>query len=278
MKRHRFALAAGLAGLAAVLATQAFAAGGALRPAHRLRVNFVSHCGFSHAAPDDPIVYPGEPGKSHEHSFVGNVSTNASSTLDSLLGAGTTCLRRADTAAYWMPTLSDGGTVVQPVGATIYYRRRTLQHVQPFPTGLKMIAGDSHAVAPQPLNVTYWNCGVVAGVAPQSSVPTCPAGAMLRLHVRFPDCWDGTNLDSADHKSHMAYSAAGACPADHPVAVPAIEVIFRYPIRGNANVYLSSGGQFSGHADFFNAWHEQRLTELVEHCLDGLRHCGALGG
>ena len=25
----------------------------------------------------------------------------------------------------------------------------------------------------------------------------------LSFHVRFPSCWDGMNVDSADHKSHV---------------------------------------------------------------------------
>ena len=77
----------------------------------RLRgVNFVSSCTFSHSAPDDPIVFFGQPGASHDHSFVGNTGTNASSTLESLLATGTTCHRPGDTAAYWMPTLSSTGS------------------------------------------------------------------------------------------------------------------------------------------------------------------------
>jgi hypothetical protein len=276
MRRHHAFALASLAAVA-LIATGASAGGGARNPFPG--VNFVSRCGFSHRAPDDPIVYPGQPGKSHDHSFVGNASTNASSTLESLLAAETACLRPADTAAYWMPTLVDNGTPVAPRGALVYYRRRTLARLQPFPAGLKMIAGDSHAVSPQPLRITFWNCGAGAGVPPQSSVPTCPAtpGSSLRLHVRFPECWDGQNLDSADHKSHMAYAQAGACPADHPVAVPALEVIFRYPIAGDPSAYLSSGGQYSAHADFFNAWNEGRLAQLVEVCLNGARHCGAFG-
>jgi hypothetical protein len=287
MKRHRFPLALGLTTLAAVAIvwSQAFAGSERQRPAPQRAlnpfpgVNFTSGCRFSHRAPDDPIVYPGQPGKSHDHSFVGNDSTDASSTLESLQASTTTCRRPADTAAYWMPTLSDSGTPVAPLGATVYYRRRTLEKLRPFPAGLKVVAGDSHAISPQPLQVTYWNCGPEAGVKPQSSVPTCPdvPGSNLRLHVRFPDCWDGTNLDSADHKSHMAYSDKGACPAGQPVAVPALEVIFRYPIKGDPGIFLASGGQFSAHADFFNAWNEQRLTQLVDFCLNGLRHCGALG-
>jgi hypothetical protein len=267
---------------AAVLAAIGLFASGASGGSQRNpfpHVNFVSACGFSHRAPDDPIVFPGQPGLSHDHSFVGNVSTNAYSTPASLLASSTTCRRRADTAAYWMPTLVDNGSPVAPRGALVYYRRLTVAQVQPFPPGLEMIAGDSHAVSPQPLSVTYWNCGAAAGVRPQSTVPTCPnvLGSSLRLHVRFPNCWDGRDLDTPDHKSHMAYSVAGVCPADHPVAVPALEVIFRYPVAGDASVYLSSGGQYSAHADFVNSWRQERLTQLVDGCLDGPRHCGAFG-
>ncbi len=240
-------------------------------------VNFISSCRFSHRAMDDPIVYPGQPGKSHDHSFVGNRSTSAFSTLDSLLAAATTCQRVADTAAYWMPTLIVNGSAVAPQGATIYYRRRTIDNVRPFPSGLKMIAGDSHATSAQSLAVTYWNCGAETGIPPSSTVPTCPdaRGSSLRLHVNFMDCWDGANLDSADHKSHMAYSMRGRCDAAHPVAVPRITLIYRYPVTGAGTVELSSGGQFSAHADFFNAWQQGRLTGLVNSCLNALRHCGA---
>src|SRR5215207_7095069 len=50
-------------------------------------VNFISVCAFSHRAPDDPIVSPGQPGASHDHSFVGNASTSAFSNLRTLLAA-----------------------------------------------------------------------------------------------------------------------------------------------------------------------------------------------
>ena len=163
-----------------------------------------------------------------------------------------------------------------PTAATIYYRRRTLDEVRAFPPGLKVIAGNSRATTPQSLRVTFWNCGVHAGVPRSSSVPTCPAvsRSTLRLHVNFPSCWDGRSLDSADHQSHMAYPLRGACPATHPVAVPAISVIFRYPVHGGAGVELSSSGQYLAHADFFNAWNQRALERLVDKCLNKLRHCG----
>lgn len=239
-------------------------------------VNFVSGCRFSHRNADDPIVYPGQPGKSHDHTFIGNDSTNAFSTLSSLQAATSSCRRVGDTAAYWVPTLgSPTGKPVVPIRATVYYRRRTLAPVQAPPPGLKMIAGDAKATAPQSLRVTSWNCGPEAGVPPQSTIPTCPNAGRegLALHVMFPNCWDGVHLDSADHRSHMAYSVAGRCPADHPVALPAIQVNLRYPVRGGPGYFLASGGQFSAHADFFNAWQQPVLESLVDGCLNALRHC-----
>jgi hypothetical protein len=271
----------GVCGLLGVVAALPSATDAASRPrAADLRalqgVNFVSTCRFSHRVMDDPIVFPGRPGASHDHTFVGNTTTNAYSTLRSLRGGSTTCRREGETAAYWMPTLLINGQAVEPRGATIYYRRRTLDAVRPFPPGLVMIAGDSHAPAAQNLRVTFWNCGAMSGIPPSSAVPTCPTHrtAGLRLHVSFPNCWDGRNLDSTNHQSHVAYSVRGSCPSTHPVAVPAISLIFRYPIAGGSGVAFSSGGQYSAHADFFNAWRQGALTSLVQGCLNALRHCG----
>ena len=50
-------------------------------------------------------------------------------------------------------------------------------------------------------------------------------GATLMVYIR---CWDGVNLDSPDHKSHVAFPASGSfesggpCPASHPVKIPQI--------------------------------------------------------
>jgi hypothetical protein len=251
----------------------------AARPAANIRalqgVNFVGSCTFSHAAKDDPIVLPGFAGLSHDHTFVGNATTNAASTLQSLRAGATTCKRRGETAAYWMPTLLVNGQSVAPRGATIYYRRKTLTRVRVFPAGFKLIAGDARATAAQDMKVTYWNCGAMSTVPASADVPTCPNDRAqgLRLHVNFPSCWDGQHLDSADHKSHMAYAVRGSCPATHPVSLPAISVIFRYPVTGGPGVTLASGGQYSAHADFFNAWRQGALQTLVNRCLNALRHC-----
>jgi hypothetical protein len=263
--------------------------------------NFYANCRFSHTSNDDPIVYPGEPGRSHHHTFFGNKSTDANSTPANLRKAQTTCKPRADKAAYWVPTLFQDGREVRPSKGQFYYNLRSYTDMHPFPAGLKMIAGDQHAHHAQPLHVTYWVCGGGAGVrvkkgstAPEtcpvvrrsfkSFVKRCPTCRVeprtfkariktyVELHVDFPDCWDGKHLDSADHKSHMAYSLDYRCPATHPVKVPLIRALIRYPITDGRNVELASGGQLTGHADFVNAWNQRVLNKLVDDCFH-MRPC-----
>src|SRR3954447_5181267 len=76
--------------------------------------NFFSNCYFSHTGANDPIVHFGHPGESHPHTFFGNSTTNAFSTLASLRAGKTTCRIKADTAAYWVPTLFDNGREIRP--------------------------------------------------------------------------------------------------------------------------------------------------------------------
>jgi hypothetical protein len=240
-------------------------------PGHARGGYFAFACGFSHRNQDDPIVFPGLRGRSHDHTYFGNTTTNALSTPASLRAAGTTtCRFRPDTAAYWAPTLLLRGEPVEPRGAIVYYVRRTAEAVQAFPAGLKMIAGNAAARAAQGTNVTSWSCGRRSTVS--TTIPTCVSGS-LRLQVNFPNCWDGARLDSADHKAHMAYSTDGVCPASHPVEMPALTIVIHYGISGGSGLELSSGGQFSGHADFVNAWNQERLTALVDRYLNRIgRH------
>jgi hypothetical protein len=238
-----------------------------------VRGYFAIACGFSHRNMDDPIVFFNQPGRSHDHTYFGNTATNASSTPQSLRAAGrTTCRFRADTAAYWAPTLIVNDRAVEPTSAVVYYVRRTVDAVEPFPANLKLIAGNANARSAQGVAITSWSCGR-SRIQASTTIPTCSAGSAfrstLRLQVNFPNCWDGRRLDSADHKSHMAYSSEGVCPASHPVEVPALTILIRYPVSG-AGASLASGGQFSGHADFVNSWNQDVLAGLVDRYLNRL--------
>lgn len=256
---------------AAALAAAAPSHGGGGGGGHGgFRGYFAIACDFSHRNQDDPIVFFNQPGRSHDHTYFGNRATNASSTPQSLRAAGrTSCAFRRDTAAYWAPTLFVNGRPVEPNYAVVYYVRRTLEAVQPFPANLKMIAGNAAARSPQGLSITSWQCS--RSRIRSATIPTCPAGSAfrsnLRLVVNFPNCWDGSRLDSADHKSHMAYARDGVCPASHPVEVPALTIQIKYPVSG-AGAELASGGQFSGHADFINSWNQETLAALVDRYLN----------
>ena len=255
--------------------------------------NFYVNCRFSHTASDDPIVFPGEPGRSHAHTFFGNASADAHSTVASLRGARTTCRPRSDRAAYWVPTLFRNGREIRPAKGQFYYNLRGYDQMRPFPPGLKMIGGDAHATRPQSTDVVYWSCGGSAvHTKPSTTAPTCglvhaafkgmirkcpscplvphtyetDVKTFLELHVNYPDCWDGTRLDSPDHMSHMAHSRDYVCPASHPVKLPLIRLTIRYPLADGRAVQLASGGQLTGHADFVNAWNQRALAKLVDEC------------
>lgn len=250
-------------------------------PPAPVEARFVSRCTFSHAASDDPIVFPGQPGVSHLHHFVGNTTTNAFSTYESLRAApGTTCTPSADKTAYWQPALLVDGVPLAPQLVSFYARghRASYQQVVPFPAGLRFIAGSAHAMSPQG-QITSWSCVDNSGNPSVTSaeVPTCAAGTVLRLRLVFPNCWDGVNLDSGDHKSHMSYAVNGRCDAGHPILVPQITALTRYPTQGGPGVTLASGGQYSAHADFFNAWDQAVLTARVVSCINAGIACKADG-
>src|SRR5919198_4079178 len=141
-------------------------------------------CGFSHDAPDDPIVHPGQPGASHLHSFIGNTATDAASTTASLALGGSTCgkgMDQVDRSAYWVPALLRNGQPVSGGGqrADVYYFvGDKATPVQPLPLGLRMVAGDASATSPQSSKVVHYDCNQTKGGATvganSATIPSCP--------------------------------------------------------------------------------------------------------
>lgn len=241
---------------------------------------FFVECEFSHSAPDDPILYPDQPGQSHVHAFFGNVSTDAFSRHATLVGQDTSCDDARDTAAYWVPVLVDGGQLIPPAFAIGYYRAGIdidPTTVEPFPPGLVMIAGDPLAEADQPIEVVAWSCG--HGSRKSVLPPQCPPETELRLSVTFPDCWDGVHLDVVGHRRHMHYSSGGHCPASHPIPVPQLVFAAHYPVSGDVSgLRLSSGTIRTGHADFMNSWDQSHLRSEVDLCIRRSIVCGVVSG
>ena len=218
-------------------------------------------CSFSHRNNDDAIVFPGQPGRSHNHTYVGNRSVDASTTPASLLGGRSSCESGSDSSAYWMPTLFVGQSDVTPLTAIVYYVNRSRERISAPPTGLMMIAGNAEAKTRQPKGIVAWSCGAVGGRPRYATIPACREDQMLQLQATFPNCWDGRRLDSPDHKQHMKYASRGICPSSHPVAVPAIILIVLYPPVPLGSQVAS--GRFGAHADFMNGWDQVELERLV---------------
>ncbi|RKN37215.1 DUF1996 domain-containing protein [Streptomyces hoynatensis] len=248
---------------------------------------FQANCSVDHTAPDDPIVYPDDPGASHDHTFMGNTTTDAHSSLGSLRTGGTTCKVPADLTAYWMPTMYDGDREIRPIGdQVIYYKAGVtdFRTVRPFPPGLRYVVGSPYQSEQEFIegSVEGWECGDSFG---NSDIPdSCAPGSQLNVRYQAPSCWDGRHLDSPDHKAHMAYPVWDGelfqyvCPESHPVAVPMIEFKMAFPAGSDtSNVTLSSGPGYSFHYDVFNAWDEPTLAALVAHCINGGLQCDARG-
>ncbi|MEL6922201.1 MAG: DUF1996 domain-containing protein [Pseudomonadota bacterium] len=269
---------------------------------------FRTHCLESHASNDDPLVFPGAPGKSHHHIFFGNTGTDAATTVKSLMEAGeATCdggvLNRS---AYWVPALYDAhGERIKYDEPLFYYKSGyhvPASSIKAPPEGLTMIAGHAHAVSPQGTHVVRFRCSSWRSdrvwfepgdpLDHVDYLPDCPTDDLLEMRVVFPQCWDGVNLSSPDNRRHMAYpieatppnTGTGRCPPSHPVALP--EITYHFEVYVTRETGPSSAWRFSSdrpevsrpgvsfHGDWMNGWKPQIMNLIVENCIRPARECG----
>jgi len=121
----------------------------------------------------------------------------------------------------------------------------------------------------------------------------CKEGIMTSL--RFPTCWDGKNLDSPDHSSHMSYpetgtfESGGPCPATHPVRTAQVmyEVVWdtkpfndlEWPSDGS-NPFVWSFGDATGyanHADYVFGWKDDALQKILSYPCHFQTNCSEYG-
>ena len=246
---------------------------------------FVVRCLYSHSLPDDPVVFPGQPGASHLHDFFGNTSVKASSTVDSMLASDTTCQAASDTAGYWAPTAYLNGVQVTPTVMRIYYLDTRGQETETIPSGLQVIGGNRDAVSPADNPHVRWYCGAINVVrTPREDAPyDCSPWSQYAFVdgviaiVDLPNCWDGVGLGAES----VVYPDGTNCPPSHPRVLPRLSERIHYGVMnplnpdGSMAFTLASGSYWSMHADFWNTWQQDRLDALVESCLSGV-HCGSI--
>lgn len=236
--------------------------------------NFLVKCSFSHRKQADPIVNPGPRGTQsmHLHDFFGNTSTDSDSTYEGMVAADTTCVVSGDTAAYWTPTLLDpDGDPVEPTHMFSYYRNRPAGYSSTvaFPPDFRLIAG---GVGEFP-EKAWWNChDDDSETVRYDSPPRCTT-SNLNAVVTFPNCWDGVNVDVADHRSHVVHPTGRRCPESHPVKLPDVRYAVHYPKGSGGPGWTLADGTTVPHADFWNTWDQTEFERWLDQCTR-VRKCG----
>lgn len=263
-------------------------------------------CGISHMSNDDPVVYPNQQGAAHHHTFFGNTSVNYKSNLETLSTTGnSTCgggiMNRS---AYWIPSMINTETnepIIPTGNILVYYKKGFVDAaiIKAPPKGLRMISGNGKATTASESSASGFKCHPgpkskrtswpqTPNITPPSG---CEAGDDLTFFVAFPQCWDGKNLDSPNHKDHMSnpqWSDAElkwSCPVTHPVAIPEIGFNVHYIIKetdkidkwrlASDNYSKSLPGGFSAHGDWVNGWDEATMNGIVKNCINAKKDAHA---
>jgi hypothetical protein len=263
-----------------------------------------SRCGRNtdgHYNADNVIVSPGRPGAAeHLHDYVGNASTDAGSTDGSLRAAGTSCAD-GDRSSYFWPVLRlDGGTgdtatvdtatvdrtgVVVPTEVRVSFSGNATSKVVAMPDFIRMTTGDARAVlnaaaggggaAPSRPHA-WWSCSGTAGRF-TTHYPLCPDGELTVRSYDFPSCWDGRNVDSPDHRSHIVFPAGnGACPAS-TFPVPRLRMTVAYALPAGRPFSIDAiPGQYraaaTDHGHFIDVMPAALRSRVVD-CINTGRRC-----
>lgn len=253
---------------------------------------------------DDPILFAGQPGKSHLHQPWGNADFTAFTTPASLqASAATDCndtpysLNRS---LYWQPALvHDSGVAIQPDLIAVYYKRasskspactpgsaRYMGQCVTLPNQIRFIFGWNSLDPTAKFEGASWYCtgGTGRHFKDLDSVwaDGCKAGDTLVANTVAPNCWNGKDRDAPDHRSHMAYAGYGdwgylKCPASHPFVIPQQEnkamwtVTFDMPNRvGLPSDHMLPGAKPGEtlHADYIETWDARAKAIWHAHCID----------
>ncbi|MFC0437278.1 DUF1996 domain-containing protein [Kutzneria buriramensis] len=260
---------------------------------------FSVDCGTNqnnHHNSDNFIVTPGvDHGALHVHDYVGNRTTTARSNDRSLAAGGTTCANNDKSTYFWPvirikqeangkqdtqqgPDKGNIGRLVEPSAVKISFSSGGASKVTAAPQFLRSITGDAKEVTNGPANARpSWTCqGFENRIT--NKYPVCPGNSAVERILDFSSCWDGQNLDSANHRTHLVFPKGnGQCPKGTK-AVPALEYTLTYATVPNGSVFAVDGfdGQLhnpaTDHADWENVMTAQQMNGVVS-CINNGQQC-----
>jgi uncharacterized protein DUF1996 len=169
------------------------------------------------------------------------------------------------------------GGVLRPARVLIEYRGNATSKVVPMPKFLRELTGDAKPTSRGPANArATWTC---SGFTDRLSdkYPICPTGRQVQRVEDFPGCWDGKNLDSANHRDQVAFAdkATGACPLGF-VAIPQLRITLSYDIPRDVQLKgqfaldsfpEENHNPFSDHNDFINV-NSARTMQHIATCIN----------
>ncbi|HEY2206583.1 MAG TPA: DUF1996 domain-containing protein [Pseudonocardia sp.] len=258
--------------------------------------SFVARCGIDdHDNSDNFMAAPGKRnGAQHVHDYVGNKTTDANSTDDSLHAGATTCDRNNQSAFFW-PVVrltdqqgtdadEDGGgkdgnfgRIVKPKSVDLRFLGNEKGKVVPMPDDLQIITGDAKAVTNGDKNANaQWTCtGFENRIT--DKYPLCPAGSRLERILEFPSCWNGEDLSAKDQRSHMSFPRDdGSCKRGFK-AIPKLRITLTYDRPNGRNFALDSfpdqrHNPKTDHSDFMNIASDQVL-KFAANCINTGKNC-----
>ncbi|KUM82221.1 DUF1996 domain-containing protein [Streptomyces curacoi] len=271
--------------------------------------SFTTQCGVNENNvfnTDNLIVAPGvDNGAHHTHDYVGNQDNDAFSSDEDLANADTSCQNQADKSTYYWPVLrlQDGtdefdanqagggaegnvGKILKASQAEIKFVGSRQGDVVAMPKFLRIITGDAKAFTNGLANAnTSFSCTGFEDRQVTDKYVICPEGSSVVRTSNFQSCWDGQNIDSANHRTHVAFvQADGTCPNGFQ-AIPQLQVRLVYDVPAPTiengqvqNPYAVDGfpeqlhKPITDHNDFINVMDENLMNQVVQ-CINSGQDC-----
>ncbi|MET9357592.1 DUF1996 domain-containing protein [Streptomyces sp. NPDC006617] len=255
---------------------------------------------------DNLIVAPGvDNGAHHTHDYVGNQDNSAFSSDEDLANADTSCQNQGDRSTYYWPVLrlQDGtqefdandqgggaegnvGKILKASQAEIKFVGNQRSDVVAMPKFLRIITGDAKAFTNGVANAnSSFSCTGFEDRQVTDKYVLCPEGSQVVRTSNFQSCWDGQNIDSTNHRDHVAFvQRDGSCPNGFQ-AIPQLQVRLVYDVPAPAvengqvrNPYAVDGfpeqlhKPITDHNDFINVMDEDLMNEVVD-CINRGEDC-----